>query len=237
MVENKSKFKDLESEAEALAGGVGRELKKEVSRWPALVALLVIAGVYWFLPDQLAVGPRWLLFLLIGGLVAPAYIFHRLGNHRLNHYISLVLCFLVTLAIAASIFLLLKSLPDKTIPASTLLWSAGWLWATNIGVFAVVYWQIEAGGPNGRSHESTNEYHRQAELLFPQLTLVELRPEFIDWRPNFLDYLFVAFNTSAAFSPTDTPILSTRLKVLSMIQSVLSLITVVTLAGRAINIL
>jgi hypothetical protein len=237
VLENKSMFKNLESQAGAVAGGVGRELKKEVSRWPALVALLVIAVVYAFLPDRLAIGPRWLLFPVIVSLVVPALIFHRLGNHRLNHFISLALCFLITLAVAASITLLLLSLPDKTIPAATLLWSAGLLWGTNIVVFALWYWQVEAGGPYGRSHESANIYHLQAELLFPQLTLLEQRPELTHWRPNFLDYLFVAFNTSTAFSPTDTPILSTRLKVLSMTQSVLSLITVATLAGRAINIL
>ncbi len=236
-MQNKSKFRGMESEAGTLAGEVGRGLKKEVRHWPALLALLVIAGVYLALPDQLVVGPRWLLFPVIAALAIPAYFFRKRGNHRLNHYLLLTLCILVTLAEAASIILLLLSLPDKTIPGNSLLWSAGLLWGTNIVLFAVWYWQVEAGGPYGRSHEATNEYHRQAELLFPQLTLMELRPELAEWRPHFLDYFFVAFNTSTAFSPTDTPILTTRLKVLSMAQSVLSLVTVATLAGRAINIL
>jgi hypothetical protein len=84
---------------------------------------------------------------------------------------------------------------------------------------------------------STNVYHKQAELLFPQLTFLQQRPEFERWRPGFLDYLFVAFNTSTAFSPTDTPVLSVRMKALSMLQSLPSLITLATLAARAINIL
>jgi len=57
------------------------------------------------------------------------------------------------------------------------------------------------------------------------------------WRPSFVDYLFLAFNTSTAFSPTDVPPLSPVAKMAMMLQSVISLTTVVVLAGRAVNIL
>lgn len=58
-----------------------------------------------------------------------------------------------------------------------------------------------------------------------------------DWRPGFIDYLFIAFNTSTAFSPTDSPVLSKWAKVLMMIQSLIAFSTVVLLAARAVNIL
>jgi uncharacterized membrane protein len=57
-----------------------------------------------------------------------------------------------------------------------------------------------------------------------------------DWSPNFVDYLFLAFNTSTAFSPTDAPVLARWAKVLMMLQSLLSLLIVALLAARAINI-
>jgi uncharacterized membrane protein len=57
------------------------------------------------------------------------------------------------------------------------------------------------------------------------------------WSPGFVDYLFIAFNTSTAFSPTDSPVLSRWAKVLMMIQSLISFTTVVLLAARAVNIL
>jgi uncharacterized membrane protein len=57
------------------------------------------------------------------------------------------------------------------------------------------------------------------------------------WRPGFVDYLFIAFNTSTAFSPTDCPVLSRWAKVLMMIQSLISFTTVALLAARAVNIL
>ena len=57
------------------------------------------------------------------------------------------------------------------------------------------------------------------------------------WSPGFIDYLFLAFNTSTAFSPTDSPVLSRWAKVLMMIQSSISLATLALLAARAVNIL
>lgn len=86
------------------------------------------------------------------------------------------------------------------------------LWVTNVVVFALIYWLLDAGGAYARSHEACEDYRQKADLLFPQLTLVEQRPQLAEWRPGFADYLFVAFNTSTAFSPTDTPVLGTTLK-------------------------
>jgi hypothetical protein len=57
------------------------------------------------------------------------------------------------------------------------------------------------------------------------------------WSPNFFDYLFLAFNTSTALSPTDTPVLARWAKLLMMVQGTISLAVVALLAGRAVNIL
>jgi uncharacterized membrane protein len=51
-------------------------------------------------------------------------------------------------------------------------------------------------------------------------------PRATGWTPGFLDYLFVSFTTSTTFGPTDTPVLSGRVKVLTVIQAVLSLVVV-----------
>lgn len=58
-----------------------------------------------------------------------------------------------------------------------------------------------------------------------------------EWQPNFIDYLFLAFNTSTAFSPTDVPVLSRWAKSLMMVQALISLLVIALLAGRAVNIL
>jgi uncharacterized membrane protein len=84
--------------------------------------------------------------------------------------------------------------------------------------------------------------HSRGAFLFPQMTddgqeSAEQHPNYPVWSPQFIDYLFLAFNTSTAFSPTDAPVLSRWAKVLTMIQSSISLAVVVLLAARAVNIL
>jgi hypothetical protein len=85
--------------------------------------------------------------------------------------------------------------------------------------------------------------HTHGAFLFPQMAFASPNAddatiaENEGWRPGFVDYLFVAFNTSTAFSPTDVPVLSLWAKLTMMVQSLISITTVVLLAGRAVNIL
>jgi len=104
-------------------------------------------------------------------------------------------------------------------------------------VFASWYWRLDAGGPNARD---LRDKHTSGAFLFPQMTLQpwQLAGEGQQaWKPGFVDYLFLAFNTSTAFSPTDVPVLSRWAKALMMLQSSISLAVVIVLAARAINIL
>ncbi len=102
----------------------------------------------------------------------------------------------------------------------------------NILVFASWYWRLDAGGPNQRD---LRDSHEDGAFLFPQM----ITPWDSDknWRPGFVDYLFLAFNTSTAFSPTDVPVLSRWAKLMMMVQALISLATVALLAARAVNIL
>jgi uncharacterized membrane protein len=95
--------------------------------------------------------------------------------------------------------------------------------------FAVWYWSIDGGGPAQRHREE----HVSEDFQFPQMNSEGKTTRV--WSPGFLDYLFLAFNTSTAFSPTDTAFLSQRAKVLMMVQALLSLLILAVLVGRAIN--
>jgi hypothetical protein len=233
----KSFFKTVELEVEEVGLLAAQTVRKEVSRWPALIAIVVIGSAFALLSDRLTIGFGWLVLPVLVALAVPAIITRLKGNHQLNHRLLLSVVGVVTFSEVFSIALLLATLPDKSVSALSLLQDAGILWTTNIGVFALWYWQIDGGGPYARSHEACQDYRQQAEFLFPQFTLLELRPDLSLWRPSFADYLFIAFNTSTAFSPTDTAVLSVRVKWLSMLQAVLSLVTLAALAARAINLL
>jgi hypothetical protein len=137
----------------------------------------------------------------------------------------------------ASIILLVGALPAHRESPTELLLSATALWFTNILVFALWYWRLDAGGPHGRDSRLG---HPEGAFLFPQMTMspeTKAAADQVAWSPNFLDYLFLAFNTSTAFSPTDVPVLARWAKVLMMLQSLISLTVIVLLAARAVNIL
>jgi hypothetical protein len=112
-----------------------------------------------------------------------------------------------------------------------LLRSAAVLWATNLLVFALWYWKLDAGGPIGRENSAGPV---ASSFLFPQMIR---QPPDLQWSPEFIDYLFLAFNTSTAFSPTDTAVLDAWAKIMTMLQSLISLSVLAILAARAINVL
>jgi hypothetical protein len=201
-------------------------------RWIAVVALIAVGWLYMGLPQWLSVGPRWALLLTVVVLLIPTVCFHRAGMMKLNRVFGLLLSGVVTAAVIWSVALLVSSLPDHKEPPVLLLRSAVSLWIANVVIFALWYWHLDAGGPNARSQV---EAHTDGAFLFPQM--VPGVGEDVAWTPHFIDYLFLAFNTSTALSPTDAPALSRWAKVLMMLQSLISLTIVFLLAARAVNIL
>lgn len=206
-------------------------------RWPALIALLAIGALYYALPSALTVGPDWLVLALLVVLVTPAMISHRQGYRRTGQLFGYAASSVVTISLIVSLALLVSRLPSHKDSPAQLLRAAVALWVCNVLVFACWYWRLDAGGPSQRDLRSS---HTDGAFLFPQMMLdPELRREMGEatWRPGFIDYLFLAFNTSTAFSPTDVPVLSRWAKVLMMVQAAISLATIALLAARAVNIL
>jgi uncharacterized membrane protein len=189
------------------------------------------------LPKSLSVGPGWLLLAIVGLLLVPIIWSRRRGLNRLNKILGYIVTTVVTVDMIGSLCLLLAALPSHKETPKDLLRSAGALWITNILVFASWYWRLDAGGPRARELQGV---HTDGAFLFPQMTLDQQAKRTMGeqyWNPSFVDYLFLAFNTSTAFSPTDSPVLSRWAKLLMMVQSLISFATVALLAARAVNIL
>jgi hypothetical protein len=204
-------------------------------RWPAVLTIVAVGGLYWLLPDRLTPGPNWLLLAVIGVLLVPTIVTHRIGMSKVNYAMGLAISVLMTFAVGWSLVMLILGLPTKKEAPGELLRAAVALWMCNIFVFAIWYWRLDAGGPHQRD---VVKFHTDGAFLFPQMTLPKgFKSVKHGWRPGFVDYLFLAFNTSTAFSPTDVPVLSRWAKCLMMLQSSLSLGTLAILAARAINIL
>ncbi len=203
-------------------------------RLPAIIALLAVGGIYTALPPFLTLGPRWLLLAVVSVLLIPTVVSLRTGHYQVNRVLGYVVSAVITLALVASLVLLIKALPTRAEAGPELLRSAGALWLANILVFALWYWRLDGGGPLQRDRRGA---HTEGAFLFPQMTKYSKTATEDNWSPRFIDYLFIAFNMSTAFSPSDTPVLSRWAKVLTMLQSAISLIIVALLASRAIGIL
>jgi hypothetical protein len=204
-------------------------------RWPAVVAVLATGALFLFMPERLTFGPNWLLLAAVVVLLIPTVLSHRAGNAKLNYIFGMSLSAVITAALVWSLSMLIAGLPAKKESPTELLTAALALWISNIVVFACWYWRLDAGGPYQRD---LRRFHTDGAFLFPQMTLpVNSKLLKVNWRPGFVDYLFLAFNTSTAFSPTDVPVLSRWAKLLMMVQSSISLGTLAILAARAINIL
>jgi hypothetical protein len=201
-------------------------------RWPAFVAMLAAAGVYWALPEPLSVGPSWLLLAIIFVLLIPMVVSYHRGRYNVTRILTFSANGVITVAMIASLIFLIQGLPQHREAPKALLRSAVALWITNILVFALWYWKLDAGGPLQRDRARGR---LESSFLFPQMLTQEGRDK--SWSPHFMDYLFLAFNTSTAFSPTDTAVLSRWAKVGMMLQALISLTIVALLAARAVNIL
>ena len=194
--------------------------------------MLSAAGVFWALPEPLSLGPGWLLLAVIFVLSIPIVITNRRGHFKITRILTFAALGLITVSMVASLIFLIQGIPSHREMPRALLRSALALWITNVLIFALWYWKLDAGGPAGRDH---SRCEIASAFLFPQLT--SDREDYAGWSPQFLDYLFIAFNTSTAFSPTDTAVLSRWAKVATMLQSLISLSILVLLAARAVNIL
>jgi len=183
----------------------------------------VIGVVYAVLRDDLRVAPAYLLLVLIVVLVMVSTYAHMRGHFRLSHMVGLVMVSLATVAVGTSVVLLVTLLPIEQ-PPLTVLGDAALIWVANVATFAVWYWAIDEGGPGIRSTDA----HKGENLQFPQD-----QDGSSGWSPDFTDYLFLAFNQSTAFGPTDTSIISKRAKILSMIQAVFALIIIAVIVARA----
>ncbi len=201
-------------------------------RWPALIGMLAASGVYLAIPEPLSVGPSWMMLGIITLLMIPILVSHRRERFDVARVLTFVGNGLITLAMIVSLVILIQGIPKHSEAPKDLLRSASALWFANVLVFALWYWKLDAGGPMGRDNKADG---LNSSFLFPQM--LQQRDGDPCWTPHFMDYLFLAFNTSTAFSPTDTAALSRWAKIGMMLQSLISLTIVILLAARAVNIL
>jgi uncharacterized membrane protein len=118
------------------------------------------------------------------------------------------------------------------ITGSQLLASGGAVWLTNAVAFGLAFWELDCGGPVTRVLATEP---RKPDFQFPQDENPQLARD--GWAPRLWDYFYLSLTNATAFSPTDAMPLTRTAKVLMAAESVLSVVTVLLVAARAVNIL
>ncbi len=207
-------------------------------RWPATAAVVVAIALQIVLPERVirGLGPRWFIPVL-EGLLLVALVIANPGRITRESIVlrrmSMTLIAVISVANVVALGELVNALlnPHTTSPTGrSLVFASVPIWLTNVIVFGLWYWELDRGGPAARIRVN----HRSPDFLFPQMAQPGCA---VNWTPDFFDYLYTSFTNATAFSPTDTMPLTSWAKLLMMLQSLASLLTIALVVSRAVNIL
>ena len=206
------------------------------SRWPAFAAVvIIIAGQTW-VAASLSLRPVWLYPSIAGVFLLASvavYIPSRNEPGRALRVLSLGLVAVLVIAnVISTVLLVRRVFLGSTLSPQGLLLAGAALWIVTVAVFALIYWELDGGGPEARA----DGFFEYPDLVFPQQQQDQQGLAPPDWKPTFPDYLYVSLTAATAFSPTDTMPYSRTAKLVMGIESTLAFVIAAMLVARAINI-
>jgi hypothetical protein len=207
------------------------------ARWPMAVAVLAVIVMTILLPNSLIARPRWGVPLLEGLLLVAVMIGDPGKIDRRSRPVRILSVTLIALLVATTLWCTTQLIAElirggpATSSGGALLAAGGIVWLSNCLAFGLLYWELDSGGPAVRAHGLP----AHPDFAFPQ----QLNPELVpaDWRPRFIDYLYLGFTSATAFSPTDVMPLRPWNKLAMMAQSTISLALLGLVVARAVNVL
>jgi hypothetical protein len=205
------------------------------SRWPMATAVVAAVILTELLPDELRAGPQFVLPVIAGLLLVGVVLGDPGKIDRTSHRLRMLSILLVSILVFGALWATVQLVDDLihgselTNSASKLLEVGFVVWLLNIVSFALLYWELDGGGAAARAHRIPTH----PDLAFPQQLNPELAPA--DWRPIFIDYLYLAFTTATALSPTDTMPLVPWSKITMAFQSAISIVVLGLIVARAVN--
>lgn len=220
---------------------LGREARQEAAPALALaLALVVLLAIVSRIEGwELLSAVRWWVWLLVAVpelvLLADLALVGRGTATVRTRRAALVLPGILMAASLAALAVLLAALVTTSAQAlggGELLLTALVIWVTVVIVLGLWFWELDCGGPVARA---IARGRATPDLQFPQDESPALAPR--GWQPDVWDYLYLSLTSSIAFSPTDAMPLSRRAKGSMALGSLLSAVTVLLVAARAVNVL
>jgi uncharacterized membrane protein len=214
-----------------------RESAYAESRWPMAAAVAAAMVLTLLLPDDFRLAPRWVLPIVEGLLLLTLIAADPGRIDRRSAALREVSVTLISVLAISAIWSTIQLIDDlihggtETSSASALLQAGGSVWASTVLAFSLLYFELDGGGAAARAHQMP----ASPQLAFPQ----QLNPDLSgsDWRPRYIDYLYLGLTNSMAFSPTDVMPLAPWAKIVMGIQSLISLVILGLVVARAVNVL
>ena len=207
------------------------------ARWPMAVAVLAVIVMTILLPNSLIAHPRWGVPLVEGLLLVAVMIGDPGKIDRRSRTVRTLSVTLIALLVATTLWCTTQLIAEliqggpATSSGGALLAAGGIVWLSNCLAFGLLYWELDSGGPAVRAHGLP----AHPDFAFPQHMSPELAAK--DWRPQFVDYMYLGFTSATAFSPTDIMPLRAWNKLAMMAQSTISLALLGLVIARAVNVL
>jgi hypothetical protein len=206
------------------------------ARWPMAGAVLAAIVLTILLPDTMRLGPQWLLPLIEGVLLVAVVAGDPGKINRRSRWLRVLSIVLVSVLVLGALWATVQLIDDLihggavTNSANDLLEAGTIVWVSNNIAFALLYWELDGGGAAARAHHLPTHHG----FAFPQ----QLNPGIgrPDWRPRFIDYLYLGFTNATAFSPTDAMPLAPWAKIAMAVQALVSLGILGLVIARAVNV-
>ena len=218
--------------------------RRAEARWPAFASLIVMLLLYGLTPTEFV--PRLVLIGIAVLMFIPLLVLnpHRLSRETSwSRWLSISFALVLVAGNLADMGSLIVDLVSGSTLGYRILLTALQVWAASIVAFAIVYWEMDRGGPVSRGTQPRDKLGRP-DFKFVQDddadSVTEVRnqsSQIADWRPGFIDYLYLSLTNMTAFSPTDTMPLSARAKILMGVQSLCGFILLALVIARSVSIL
>lgn len=200
----------------------------------ALSAAITLQIIVWlvnstvFNAQQLLIIAIELVLIAVIGLSVGV---NTLRSRKLFSRAAITLLAILSFANIISLILVLFFLiiGHEEITGLELLSSAIAIFITNIIVFALWYWEIDSPG---LTLKKWSKYDKDF-----QFTHQDLKDDFPDWKPEFLDYLYLSVTNAVNFAPADSRPLTRLAKLLMGSQALISVFTLALVIARSASIL
>lgn len=215
---------------------VGGDRSGTEHRWPVVVFATIIILIWLVLPDDLQFLPRWVVPAMALVILIPLIVVNPTHLDRetsWSRWIGLTFGGALALVNQGYIALLIMELINDSADGPTVLLIALAVWITNVITFAIVFWELDDGGPVARRVLGINDAAPQ-DFLFPQQSVERLAS---GWNPVFFDYVAFSLSTMMAFSPTDVMPLTTRAKAIMSYEALTGFVLLALIISRSVNIL